>query len=115
MAVKWHSVFSISLLPVCSAALVITGCERDRNWGVPAPDTSYTAGPAADRNIKKRVQDALRDDPAYEFPNVKVTIEDAQVVLSGTVETTEQRERAGHLAAAVTKGPGVANRITVIK
>jgi osmotically-inducible protein OsmY len=113
---KLRTVFVTSLLPVCSAALIFTGCDRDRtSMGRPAQETERTVGQKVDdKQLGSRVKDALDDNAAYKFPDVKVNVYGGRVQLSGFVQTREQKTKAEDIAKSMTgSGVTVENKITV--
>jgi hypothetical protein len=111
---KLRTLFVTSLLPVCSAALIFTGCDRERNAGAPASETSRTVGQKVDdKEMGSRVKDALNDNTAYKFPDVKVNVYNGKVQLSGFVQTREQKTKAEDIAKSMTSGVTVENKITV--
>ena len=59
------------------------------------------------------MQDALDDNTAYKFPDVKVNVYEGRVQLSGFVQTREQKEKAEDIAKSMTTGAVVENKITV--
>lgn len=63
-------------------------------------DTQY----GADKHLANQVQDALKKDPLYKFPDVSVTVYRDKVQLGGVVNVPEQRRAAIKDASGV---PGV--------
>ena len=113
---KLRTVFVTSLLPVCSAALIFTGCDRDRTaMGRPPGQTERTEGQKVDdKDLRSRVKDALDDNAAYKFPDVQVNVYNGRVQLSGFVQTREQKTKAEDIAKSMTgSGVAVENKITV--
>jgi hyperosmotically inducible periplasmic protein len=111
---KLRTLFVTSLLPVCSVALIVTGCDRDRNMGASATETGRTTGQKLDdKTLGSRVQDALDDNTAYKFPDVKVNVYNGRVQLSGFVQTRDQKQKAEDIAKSMTSGVTVENKITV--
>ena len=111
---KLRTLFVTSLLPVCSAALLIVGCDRDRNMGAPAGEVKRTTGQKVDdKDLSSKVKSALDDNAAYKFPDVKVNTYNGKVQLSGFVQTRDQKSKAEEIAKATTSGVTVENKITV--
>ena len=57
-----------------------------------------------DKEITEKVQKSLEDEPVFKFGNVDVKTYGGDVQLSGFVNTDDQKERAGQIAAQT---PGV--------
>ena len=113
---KLRTVYVTTLLPVCSAALIFIGCDRDRSsMGGPRLETERTVGQKVDdKELGNRVKDALDDNAAYKFPDVKVNVYGGRVQLSGFVKTREQKSKAEDIAKSMTgSGVVVENKITV--
>ena len=66
-----------------------------------------------DKSLSARVNSALRDNPEYKFGDVRVTSFRGTVQLSGFVNTTDQKSRAGDIAEKVQGVKDVKNNITV--
>lgn len=66
-----------------------------------------------DKDITKRVESSLKDEPAYKFTSVDVNTFAGIVQLSGFVNTQAQRERAQQLAENVSGVREVVNGITI--
>jgi ferritin-like metal-binding protein YciE len=97
-------------LVLCLGALTftsgLTGCagnryERSTGEHIDDPSTS------------SRVKKALGEDPQYKFENVNVATFKGVVQLSGFVNTSEQKSRAGDIAKRTTGAREVENNITV--
>jgi hyperosmotically inducible periplasmic protein len=112
---RLRTMFVTSLLPVCSAALIVTGCERDANVGAPArePVGRSTGQKMDDKEVAGRVKNALDDNAAYKFPDVKVNTYGGRVQLSGFVQTREQKQKAEDVAKSIAGSTTVENKITV--
>ena len=112
---RLRTMFVTSLLPVCSAALIVTGCDRDRNMGAPArePVGRSTGQKMDDKEVAGRVKSALDDNAAYKFPDVKVTVFKGTAQLSGFVNKGAQKDRATELAKNAAGVKEVVNNITV--
>ena len=82
---------------VSGLMLLATGCASDR--------PQRTAGQSIDdQSTSRRVEEALRSDPAYKFTDVKVVAYEGKVQLSGFVDNGEQKGRAEDIAKKI---PGV--------
>ncbi len=116
---KLRTLYITSLLPVASAALVIVGCDNTRRDGIgkPAVEVERTTGQKVDdKEIGGRVKDALDNNVAYKFPDVKVNVYEGRVQLSGFVATRDQKNKAEEIAKSLTRGVNgmsVENKITV--
>jgi hyperosmotically inducible protein len=112
---KLRTLFVTSLLPVCSAALIVVGCDQNRNAGVPPGEIGRTTGQKVDdKELGNRVKNALDDNTAYKFPDVKVNVYNGRVQLSGFVATRDQKQKAEEIAKSMTgTGVTVENKITV--
>jgi osmotically-inducible protein OsmY len=100
---------------VCLAACVVlsaiavmgpTGCAGDRY-------ERSTGEYIDDKSLNSRVKGALSDNPEYKFSDVKVTSFKGTVQLSGFVNTSEQKRKAGDLAHTVKGVKDVENNISV--
>ena len=77
--------------------VVAAGCASDR--------PQRTAGESIDdQATARRVEEALRSDPAYKFTEVKVVAYQGKVQLGGFVDKGEQKDHAEDIAKKV---PGV--------
>ncbi len=82
------------------------GCASDQ------PQRS--AGRAIDDEaIARRVEEALRADPAYKFTDVKVVAYEGKVQLSGFVDKGEQKGQAEDIAKKVSGVKEVKNEIAM--
>src|SRR5215213_3695975 len=82
---------------VASGMLLMAGCASDQ--------PQRTAGQSIDdQAVARRVEEALRTDPAYKFTEVKVVAYEGKVQLSGFVDKGEQK---GHAEDIAKKVPGV--------
>ena len=66
-----------------------------------------------DKSLTASVKNALDNNPGYQYEDVNVAVLQGMVQLSGFVETTDQKIRAGDLARAVPGVKNVLNNITV--
>jgi hyperosmotically inducible protein len=95
----------LSVLLAAGMVALATGCASD--------DPPRTAGQSIDdQAISRRVQEALGADPAYKFPEVKVTTYQSKVQLSGFVDRDEQKGQAEDIAKKVPGVKEVKNDIT---
>ena len=86
--------------------LFAAGCASDQ------PQRS--AGQAIDdQAVARRVEDALRSDPAYKFTEVKVVAYEGKVQLSGFVDKGEQKGQAEDIAKKVSGVKEVKNDIAM--
>src|ERR1700741_3283130 len=95
----------VQLLGALSLAVIMSGCagnQYERSTGESVDDTATTG----------RVKHALAGDRTYGYPNVKVTTFKGNVQLSGFVDNSDQKAKAGDLAKAVPGVKDVENRIT---
>ncbi|MCD6011970.1 MAG: hypothetical protein K0Q79_1832 [Flavipsychrobacter sp.] len=63
--------------------------------------------------IKEDLNDLLMDDGVLDASNIEVTIENNEVILSGTVASREEKRRAEDLAESITGVNNVENRLHV--
>ena len=66
-----------------------------------------------DKSLTASVKNALDNNPGHQYEDVNVAVLQGMVQLSGFVETTDQKKRAGDLARAVPGVKNVLNNITV--
>jgi hyperosmotically inducible protein len=93
-------------LATSGAVIGITGCAGDRY-------ERSTGQYIDDKSINARVRDALGDNSEYKFSDVNVDTFRGVVQLSGFVDTSAQKSRAGDLAGRVQGVKSVQNNITV--
>jgi len=89
-----------------AAVTTFTGCagdQYDRSTGQYIDDKSLTL----------RVHDALADNPEYKFSDVTVNVFRGTVQLSGFVNNSDQKTKAGEIAKGVQGGKDVQNNISV--
>lgn len=67
----------------------------------------------SDEDIRQDVQQALRDDPATEKYGVEVAVNDATVILSGSVDSWQEKRLCGTVATAVRGVRAVTNNIGI--
>lgn len=94
------------VLGTLGLAIALTGCagnRYERSTGESVDDTATTG----------RVKHALSSDVVFRYPDVKVTTFKGNVQLSGFVDTTAQKDKAGDLAKMVPGVKDVENRISV--
>jgi osmotically-inducible protein OsmY len=66
-----------------------------------------------DKVIAARAAQKLKQNSRYRFPQVEVHATNGVVILTGTVETTAQRDQAAELARQVESARQVENRLEV--
>ena len=88
------------------ASVGLTGCAGDKY-------ERSTGQYIDDKSINSRVRSALGDNAEYKFGDVHVTSFRGTVQLSGFVNTTDQKRKAGEIAEKVEGVKSVANNITV--
>lgn len=93
----------IALLGSISA---FTGCAGDNS-------ERSTGQYVDDKSIAVRVHEALKDNQEYKFDGVDVTSYRATVQLSGFVDTSAQKSKAGDIAKNVEGVKDVENNISV--
>jgi osmotically-inducible protein OsmY len=77
-------------------------------------DPNRTTGRVIDdKNITKRVAEALENSPVYKFPQVKVATFNGVVQLSGFVVKDEQKMEAAELARRVAGVTEVINNVSL--
>lgn len=101
---NWKNLCLAAALAV-SAAVGVVGCA-----GTPTKES--TGEYVDDTSLTARVKSALGDD-SYKYPDVKVTTFKGTVQLSGFVDDSAQKERAGNIAKGVQGVKDVDNNITV--
>jgi len=76
-------------------------------------DSPRTAGQAVDdKALAARVRDALHNNPEYKFDDVGVAAYKGAVQLSGFVDTSDQKTKAGDLAKQIPGASDIQNNIT---
>jgi osmotically-inducible protein OsmY len=93
----------LSAIPLITA---VTGCAGDRYH-------QSTGEAIDDHGISTRVKSALSNDAEYKYDEVDVKTFKGTVQLSGFVDTSSQKSRAGDLAKNVDGVKDVENNITV--
>ena len=104
------------ITPLCAAAMLLTACDRNRNVGTaPAPVgvERSTGQKIDDKQMASKVKDALDDNAAYKFPDVKVATYNGKVQLSGFVATQDQKRHAEEVANRIAGSASVENKISV--
>jgi hyperosmotically inducible periplasmic protein len=97
---------ALALSLPAAGALFTTGCAGSRY-------ERSTGEYIDDKALSSRVKSALGDNEEYRFGDVNVTTFRGTVQLSGFVNTTGQKRRAGEVAEAVEGVRNVENNITV--
>ncbi|MCE3283200.1 MAG: hypothetical protein K0Q66_1937, partial [Chitinophagaceae bacterium] len=69
----------------------------------------------SDERIKDDLNDRLSDDSFVDASEVDVTVEGCEVVLTGTVDSKEEKRRAEDIAERVSGVKNVENRLKVRK
>lgn len=113
MKVQHH--FTV-LAALCGAGLLVSGCDADRNRdaGAPAVRVERSTGQKVDdKQLTGQVKDALEENAAYKFPDVRVETYGGKVQLSGFVATREQKEAAEAIARRLAGADHVENKISV--
>lgn len=87
--------------------------DIEDNIAVKEQGAAGTGQPEADQPLKIMVRSVLSENPGYKYEEVNVAASEDTVQLSGFVNTTEQKNRAGDLARAVPGVRNVLNNITV--
>jgi hyperosmotically inducible periplasmic protein len=91
---------------IASGMLLMASCASDQ--------PPRTAGQSIDdQAVARRVEEALRTDPAYKFTEVKVVAYEGKVQLSGFVDKAEQKGQAEDIARKVTGVKEVKNDIAM--
>ena len=93
-------------LSLSAAVIGLSGCAGDRY------DRS-TGQYIDDSTLKMHVNSALGDNAEYKFDSVNVTVFKGTVQLSGFVNNSDQKAKAGQIASSVQGIRNVANNITV--
>ena len=93
-------------LSTVGVVIGVTGCAGDRY--------NRSTGESIDDNmVKMHVSSALSDNPEYKFEDVKVLVFKGTVQLSGFVNLSAQKSKAGEIARQVQGVRTVENNITV--
>lgn len=66
-----------------------------------------------DKDLASRIDRALENNPDYKFDEVSVIVVKGTVQLSGFVDTSDQKSKAGDLAKDIDEAKDVVNNITV--
>jgi osmotically-inducible protein OsmY len=96
---------SLGLL-TAGAVAGFTGCAGDRY-------ERSTGQYIDDKSLTSRVHSALSDNPDYKFKDVNVDVFRGTVQLSGFVNISDQKTKAGDIAKQVQGVKEVVNNITV--
>ena len=104
-----HKMFSMALcfgLSISAAIVAFTGCAGNQN--------AISSGQYIDdKALQLQVRDALENNPGYKFSEVNVDVHSGAVQLSGLVERSGQKSRAGEIAKNVQGVTTVKNDITL--
>jgi len=94
-----------------------TEAERRRNMDRKSEGSHYGKGPKnykrADHRIHEDVCDRLTDDDLVDASEIEVTVQNAEVLLTGFVTTREQKRRAEDIAESIAGVNNVENRLRV--
>jgi hyperosmotically inducible protein len=104
---KLQQVTLVTALVALLFGTMATGCSTGNRY-----DQS-TGEYVDDHEITSRVRGALRHDPEYKFPDIRVATFRRVVQLSGFANTQELKNRAGEIAKSVPGVSEVENNITV--
>jgi hyperosmotically inducible protein len=85
---------------------MFTGCAGDKY-------NRSTGQYIDDKSVAVRVRDALHDNPDYKFDGVNVDVFRGTVQLSGFVNTSDEKSKAGDIAKNVQDVKKIVNNITV--
>ncbi len=96
----------ITCLSALTLTVSLTGCAGDRY-------NQSTDPRMEDNRTAERVREALAATPQYKFDGVKVAANNSAVRLSGFVNTSAQRTRAGEVASKVVGVKSVENNLAV--
>ena len=99
----WALIACLSALPLMVG---LTGCAGDRY-------NQSTDQRMEDSRMAERVREALAAAPEYKFDGVQVAACKGVVQLSGFVNTSAQRNRAGEIARKVMGVKRLKNNLTV--
>src|SRR5687768_5769438 len=82
-----------------------------------APETKAPEAPKPDPNkeLARRVKQALEGDGKIQAAGIDVTATDGKVTLWGTTATPDERSRAGQIASKVDVVSAVDNQLKVVK
>ena len=107
-AVKKYITLSGLAIGLCALPLLlnVTGCATSGY-------EQNTGESVAERGISSRVRELFEKDTQYKYGSVHVETHNATVQLSGTVNSIDQRNRAGELAGRLEGVREVVNNITV--
>ena len=83
----------------------------------PAPEAKAPEAPKPDPNkeLARRVKQALEGDAKVQAGAIDVTAQDGRVSLWGTTTTADERSRAAQIAAKVNGVASVDNQLKVVK
>ena len=109
--------FGDSAPPPKPAAPAATPAPQAAAPAPQAPETKAPEAPKPDPNkeLARRVKQALEGDGKIQGAGIDVTAADGKVTLWGTTATAGERNRAGQLAAKVEGVSSVDNQLKVVK
>jgi hyperosmotically inducible protein len=93
-------------LSTAAAIVAFAGCAGNQN-------ASSSGQYLDDKALQLQVRDALENNPGYIFNEVNVDIHSGAVQLSGLVDTSGQKSRAGEIAKNVQGVTTVKNNINL--
>jgi hyperosmotically inducible protein len=102
------------LAATMTAALGITALTGCKNiMQKESPDGRSEGRVQDDKNITKRVEERLKEEPVYKFGTVDVKTYGGLVQLSGFVDTEDQKRRAEDIARKVPGATHVVNALVI--
>jgi len=107
---KYLTLTALALLWLCFIS--ITGCSSPKTESQSRPPASIKE---LDRSKETAIKKSLKSDKELAGESIRIKVINFEVTLLGTVETKEQKERAGQIAM---KTPGinkVINKLNVRK
>lgn len=105
--------FLVRGLGVLFAAAALTGCSYFN--AKQARETGRTENQVAnDKATNMRVEETLKRDPVYKYPQIRVQTYQGIVQLSGFVNSDEQKRNAEQIAQSVPGVNRVDNEISVV-
>ena len=102
------------------AALILAGCERPEpvaqaqmEAAQPAEKSAEARRPLADASLVDIVKQALNSESSLDARKIDVENRNGNIQLHGSVESSEQREKAARIVGAVGGVRNVQNNLTV--
>lgn len=106
MKMKIITLFLVVCVGLPLITIGFTGCAGDRY-------NRSTGEYIDDKGLNMRVKSALCDNPEYKYGDVNVASFKGTVQLSGFVNSSDQRRKAGQIARGVEGVKDVENNITI--